>query len=96
MRESTQNIEVTADRPKGYCETHQAPVEIGTEVKINSGAMHLVFIGKVTGIDEDEWVALSGRDGDTETIKRSEFAPYRCVSANGSPIGAHLAEPATS
>jgi hypothetical protein len=94
-RESTQNVEVKAEWPEGYCETHQSPVEIGTEVEINYGAMNPVFIGKVTGIDEDGWVTLTDRDGDTETIRRSEITPYGCVSANGSPIGAHLTKPAT-
>jgi hypothetical protein len=37
-REATQNVEVKAEWPNGYCETHQVPLEIGTEVEISYGA----------------------------------------------------------
>jgi hypothetical protein len=95
-RESMQTVDVTAHWPKGCRETHETPLEIGTEVEISYGAIHPSFIGKVTAIDEDGWVTLTTADGETEKIERSEIAPYGCVSANGSPIGAHLAEPAVS
>jgi hypothetical protein len=93
-KEDRVNVEVTAEWPRGYCETHLAPVEIGTDVVIDYGTMYPVFQGKVTKIAEDGLVTLTSTEGETETLPRSEIAPYGCVSANGSPIGAHLVEPA--